>query len=66
MCGIVAANASVDSIDFLISGLKQLEYRGYDSAGLAVLGEREPQRFRALGRVAELEALTKHKKLRGL
>ncbi|GAB2581290.1 glutamine--fructose-6-phosphate transaminase (isomerizing) [Nitrincola alkalisediminis] len=65
MCGIVAANASVDSIDFLISGLKQLEYRGYDSAGLAVLGEREPQRYRALGRVAELEALTQAQKAQG-
>lgn len=65
MCGIVAANATVDSIEFLINGLKQLEYRGYDSAGLAVLGEAQPLRFRALGRVAELEILTQQQQVTG-
>ena len=57
MCGIVAANAKGNSLDFLIDGLKKLEYRGYDSAGLAMLGATTPVRVRALGRVAELESL---------
>ncbi|HET6720345.1 MAG TPA: glutamine--fructose-6-phosphate transaminase (isomerizing), partial [Rhodocyclaceae bacterium] len=55
MCGIVAAAARRNIVPVLIEGLKKLEYRGYDSAGLAVL---TPQvtRVRAVGRVAELEA----------
>jgi len=54
MCGIVAAAATDNVVPVLIEGLKKLEYRGYDSAGLAVLGERGLERRRALGRVAEL------------
>ena len=65
MCGIVAANATSCSLGLLISGLKKLEYRGYDSAGLAVLGEEVPQRVRALGRVAELESLCKQAAIGG-
>ena len=56
MCGIVGAVCATDSTAFLLDGLKTLEYRGYDSAGLAVLHE-GLKRSRALGRVAELEAL---------
>jgi glucosamine--fructose-6-phosphate aminotransferase (isomerizing) len=37
MCGIVAAAAQRDVCDILISGLRALEYRGYDSAGIAVV-----------------------------
>ncbi|MGB4467736.1 MAG: glutamine--fructose-6-phosphate transaminase (isomerizing) [Azovibrio sp.] len=54
MCGIVAAAATDNVVPVLIEGLKKLEYRGYDSAGLAVLGEKGLERRRALGRVAEL------------
>lgn len=57
MCGIVAVNAKEDGVGFLIQGLKLLEYRGYDSAGLALLGQEVPQRVRAQGRVAELKKL---------
>ena len=57
MCGIVAAAARRNIVPVLIEGLKKLEYRGYDSAGLAVLAP-SVERLRAVGRVAELEALS--------
>ncbi|GHT91803.1 glutamine--fructose-6-phosphate aminotransferase [isomerizing] [Betaproteobacteria bacterium] len=56
MCGIVAATARNNVVPVLIEGLKKLEYRGYDSAGLAVLQAGKLERRRALGRVTELEA----------
>ena len=55
MCGIVAAAAGNNIVPVLIEGLKKLEYRGYDSAGIAVIGESAIERVRAVGRVAELE-----------
>jgi len=55
MCGIVAAAARNNILPVLVEGLKKLEYRGYDSAGLAVL-KPELVRLRSVGRVAELEA----------
>ncbi|MCE5233128.1 MAG: glutamine--fructose-6-phosphate transaminase (isomerizing) [Mizugakiibacter sp.] len=55
MCGIVAAVAQRDAAPILIEGLKALEYRGYDSAGVAVLGADGIQRVRAKGKVRELE-----------
>ncbi|MGN6383147.1 MAG: glutamine--fructose-6-phosphate transaminase (isomerizing), partial [Dyella sp.] len=57
MCGIVAAAAQRDVAPLLIAGLKALEYRGYDSAGLAVLDGGAIQRVRAKGKVREMEAL---------
>ena len=54
MCGIVAAVSAENIAPFLIEGLRQLEYRGYDSAGLAVLGDQGIKRLRAVGRVQEL------------
>jgi glucosamine--fructose-6-phosphate aminotransferase (isomerizing) len=59
MCGIVAAVAKHNVVPILLEGLRRLEYRGYDSAGLAVLnGGASPQltRVRAAGRVSELAA----------
>src|SRR5574343_107590 len=56
MCGIVAAAAGKNIVPVLIEGLKKLEYRGYDSAGIAVIGDNAIERVRAVGRVAELEA----------
>ena len=58
MCGIVAAAAGNNIVPVLIEGLKKLEYRGYDSAGLAVIGSSGVLRERSVGRVAELEALS--------
>ena len=57
MCGIVAAAAQRDVAPLLIAGLKALEYRGYDSAGLAVLEGGQIRRVRAKGKVREMEAL---------
>ena len=54
MCGIVGAVAHRNVVPTLIQGLKMLEYRGYDSAGLAVLNP-GLARVRSVGRVAELE-----------
>jgi glucosamine--fructose-6-phosphate aminotransferase (isomerizing) len=58
MCGIVAAVADRNIVPVLLEGLRKLEYRGYDSAGLAVLNGAPStlQRLRAVGRVAELAA----------
>jgi glucosamine--fructose-6-phosphate aminotransferase (isomerizing) len=56
MCGIVGAIADRDVVPLLIDGLKRLEYRGYDSAGLAILGDDCVRRVRRTGRVAEMEA----------
>ena len=55
MCGIVAAAAGNNIVPVLVEGLKKLEYRGYDSAGLAVIGASTIERVRSVGRVAELE-----------
>ncbi|MEP7098107.1 MAG: glutamine--fructose-6-phosphate transaminase (isomerizing), partial [Dokdonella sp.] len=57
MCGIVAATANRDVVSVLIAGLKALEYRGYDSAGIAVLENGQIARVRAVGKVREMEAL---------
>ncbi len=57
MCGIVAAIAERPVQSILVEGLKRLEYRGYDSAGLATLVNGHIERTRAQGKVAELEAL---------
>ena len=56
MCGIVAAVADRNIVPVLLEGLRKLEYRGYDSAGLALINSNGLQRLRAVGRVAELTA----------
>jgi glucosamine--fructose-6-phosphate aminotransferase (isomerizing) len=56
MCGIVGAIADRDVVPVLIEGLKRLEYRGYDSAGIAVVTEDGVRRVRRTGRVVEMEA----------
>ncbi|MFJ4454928.1 glutamine--fructose-6-phosphate transaminase (isomerizing) [Pseudomonas sp. NPDC089392] len=66
MCGIVGAVAERNITAILIEGLKRLEYRGYDSAGLAVLTQNgELQRRRRIGKVAELEAAVVAEPLNG-
>ncbi|HRA36952.1 MAG TPA: glutamine--fructose-6-phosphate transaminase (isomerizing), partial [Pseudomonadota bacterium] len=57
MCGIVAATAQRDVVPILIAGLKALEYRGYDSAGISVLTPDALRRLRTKGKVRDLEAL---------
>src|SRR5687767_15979054 len=56
MCGIVGAIANRDVVPVLIEGLKRLEYRGYDSAGIAIVDGSDVRRVRRTGRVAEMEA----------
>ena len=65
MCGIVGAIAQRDVVPFLVDGLKRLEYRGYDSAGLAVLSD-ELRRVRRTGRVAEMEGAARSEGLAGV
>jgi len=56
MCGIVGAVSTRNIVPILIEGLKRLEYRGYDSCGVAVHQDGELRRARSTSRVAELEA----------
>ncbi|MCL7939455.1 glutamine--fructose-6-phosphate transaminase (isomerizing) [Halomonas sp. ATCH28] len=65
MCGIVGGIAQRDITPILLEGLKRLEYRGYDSAGMAVVRTGELQRERAQGKVAELEAALTRRRLNG-
>ena len=64
MCGIVGAVARRDVVPFLLEGLRRVEYRGYDSAGLAVMRDRI-DRVRTVGKVAELEALVEQDRPHG-
>ncbi|VTX80461.1 glutamine--fructose-6-phosphate transaminase (isomerizing) [Haemophilus haemolyticus] len=66
MCGIVGAVAQRDVAEILINGLHRLEYRGYDSAGVAVVNENhELQRVRCLGKVKALDEAVSKKPLIG-
>ena len=66
MCGIVGGVAQRDVYPILLEGLKRLEYRGYDSSGLAVINQDDIiHRYRRLGKVAELEAALREKALPG-
>ncbi|CAM4204955.1 glutamine--fructose-6-phosphate transaminase (isomerizing) [Vreelandella rituensis] len=65
MCGIVAAVAQRNVQGILLEGLKRLEYRGYDSAGMTVLHDNQLTRHRAQGKVAMLEACLTEQALPG-
>ena len=65
MCGIVGAIARRNIVPVLTEGLKRLEYRGYDSAGIAVL-DGSIRRVRRVGRVAEMEAAARAENLTGI
>ncbi|HWN30795.1 MAG TPA: glutamine--fructose-6-phosphate transaminase (isomerizing) [Burkholderiales bacterium] len=64
MCGIVGAIAQRDVVPVLLEGLRRLEYRGYDSAGLAVVNG-GLKRIRSVGRVAELSNQVQKQKVHG-
>ena len=55
MCGIVGYIGSQNTRDILIDGLKELEYRGYDSAGIAILKDSNIEVYKALGKIVNLE-----------
>lgn len=66
MCGIVGAIANRDVAEILLEGLKRLEYRGYDSAGLAIISPQgELQRVRRVGKVNKLKEALNSKPLKG-
>jgi len=64
MCGIVGAVSNRNIVPILLEGLRKLEYRGYDSAGLAVVNG-GLHRLRSVGRVAALTELTQQTKVEG-
>jgi len=55
MCGIVGYIGAKNSIPILIEGLKRLEYRGYDSAGIGIISDSECQIIKSTGKVSQLE-----------
>ena len=66
MCGIVAYMGERDAYPILLKGLHRLEYRGYDSAGVAVLNPGEDIRlFKSKGKVSELENFVENKNISG-
>ena len=65
MCGIVGAVATRDITPILVEGLRRLEYRGYDSCGVALLQDGELTRSRSTARVAELQSQIKQSALAG-
>ncbi|OUL94016.1 glutamine--fructose-6-phosphate transaminase (isomerizing) [Paraburkholderia hospita] len=65
MCGIVGAVAQRNIVPVLIEGLRRLEYRGYDSCGVAVLANGEPKRARSVARVADLDDQVRETHLEG-
>ncbi|WP_104683099.1 glutamine--fructose-6-phosphate transaminase (isomerizing) [Helicobacter felis] len=67
MCGIVGYLGTEQRVGLLLGGLKELEYRGYDSAGLALLGEGAPlQVFKISGKISALENLVQGVRTQGL
>jgi len=66
MCGIVGAVAQRNIVPVLIEGLRRLEYRGYDSCGVAVLANGEPLRARSVARVADLDDQVRETHLEGI
>ncbi len=66
MCGIVGCVGASSVVDFLLTGLHRLEYRGYDSSGIAVLGGAEEiQVVKSAGRISRLEALLNERPITG-
>ncbi len=66
MCGIVGGVAQRDVTPILVEGLRRLEYRGYDSAGIAVINrKRSLERLRVLGKVDKLQASLKDTVVQG-
>ena len=65
MCGIIGYYGPKKPVDVIVNGLKQLEYRGYDSAGVAILDQGSLKRVRAEGKLSELQDKLKSKSFNG-
>ena len=65
MCGIVGYYGTKDAVPLLLKGLKRLEYRGYDSAGLALLGDTGIEIMKKAGKVMDLERIVDDSVLKG-
>lgn len=65
MCGIVAYIGDQQAFPIVLKGLKRLEYRGYDSAGVALINDQQLNNYKQKGKVAELEAFTEDKNTQG-
>ncbi|NEW61339.1 glutamine--fructose-6-phosphate transaminase (isomerizing) [Sulfurovum sp. bin170] len=59
MCGIVGYVGQKEKKEILLDGLQELEYRGYDSAGIAIIENRQLKHFKAIGKLENLRAKTK-------
>ena len=65
MCGIIGYLGPQEAMPIILDGLKRLEYRGYDSAGMAVIGDHGLAIRRSLGKLMELEKLLRQEPLPG-
>lgn len=63
MCGIIGYIGKKQPVNFLLEGLKKLEYRGYDSSGIAIKENENIQIIRSIGRIKDLENKTRNTKL---
>ena len=66
MCGIVGYIGDRDAYPILIKGLHRLEYRGYDSAGIALIDNEHLKVYKAKGKVEELFSLLRHIVMRNI
>ena len=64
MCGIVGYVGSLDAADYVLDGLRRLEYRGYDSAGIAAIEDGKMQVRRRKGKLLELAKVLKREPLK--
>ena len=65
MCGIVGVLGKSDAVSVILDGLKRLEYRGYDSAGIATVSGGSLKRRRAVGKLSALSELVEHEPIKG-
>ena len=65
MCGIIGYVGADEVVPVLLDGLRRLEYRGYDSAGIAVMGADRIEILRAAGKLRNLEQRAYHEPLHG-